>query len=187
VVNQIEDSIRQIEDKVEKPTERQQITREIPQPEKQRPIRLGDKVNLRTLGKEGVVSSLGAEQAEIMIGNLRVRVDLYDLELVSGQPQEKPLQQIQLKEVDFATPSPGVELSLRGLTVEEALEKLEHYLDRAYIAGLPYARIVHGKGTGKLRDAVRQLVKTHPYVDRFEAGSRAEGGDGVTIVFLAKS
>ncbi|HAY84482.1 MAG TPA: hypothetical protein DCY42_06050, partial [Chloroflexi bacterium] len=187
VVDRIEETVRQIETTVEKPAQRQQVSREIPQAAKTRPIRLGDKVKLRTLGKEGIVSSLGEEQAEIMIGNLRVRVDLYDLELIGGQAQEKPVQPVHLKPVDFSTPSPGVELSLRGLTVDEAVEKLEHYLDRAYISGLPYARIVHGKGTGKLRDAVRQMVRTHPYVERFEAGGRSEGGDGVTIVFLVKS
>ena len=58
-----------------------------------RPIRLGDKVLLRTLGKEGVVTSLGEDQAEIMIGNLRIRVELYDLDLIGGQVQERPKQE----------------------------------------------------------------------------------------------
>lgn len=186
VVDEVEETVRQVESRVEKPTERQQVARELPRAARQRPIRLGDKVKLRTLGKEGVVSTLGEEQAEIMIGNLRVRVDLYDLELVGGETQEKPKNQAQTETVSFSAPSPGVELSLRGMTVDEALEKLEHYLDRAYLSGLPYARIVHGKGTGKLRDAVRQMVRTHPYVDRFEAGGRSEGGDGVTVVFMVK-
>ena len=186
VINELEDSVRQIETKAEKPTERQHVSREIPQAVEKRPIRLGDRVKLRTLGKEGIVSTLGEEQAEIMIGNLRVRVDLYDLDLIGAQTQEKPKQQVQAETVKFSAPSPGVELSLRGFTVDEALEKLDHYLDRAYISGLPYARIVHGKGTGKLREAVRRMVKNHPYVERFEAGGRNEGGDGVTIVFLIK-
>jgi DNA mismatch repair protein MutS2 len=121
-----------------------------------------------------------------MVGNLRIRVDLYDLELVGGQSQEKPQKEIMTEAMEFKTPSPGVELSLRGYTVDEALEKLDHYLDRAYISGLPYARIVHGKGTGKLRDAVRREVRNHPYVERFEPGRPNEGGDGVTVVFLLK-
>jgi len=186
VVDEVEETIREVEAQVEKPAERHQVVRELPQAVAQRPIRLGDKVKLRTLGKEGVVSSLGEEQAEIMIGNLRVRVDLYDLDLISGEPQEKPKKHVPTEAVSFSAPSPGVELSLRGLTVDEAIEKLEHYLDRAYLSGLPYARIVHGKGTGKLRDAVRQMVRNHPYVERFEAGGRSEGGDGVTVVFMAK-
>jgi DNA mismatch repair protein MutS2 len=185
VVDRIEEQVHVLEDKIEQPSPRQQVTRDLPAT-LNRPIRLGDKVRLRTLGKEGVVSTLGEDQAEIMVGNLRVRVDLYDLELVGGQVQEKARKEVHTEAAGFSTPSPGVELSLRGLTVDEALEKLEHYLDRAYISGLPYARIVHGKGTGKLRDAVRRVVQQHPYVDRFEAGGPKEGGDGVTVVFLVK-
>ena len=124
-----------------------------------------------------------------MIGNLRMRVDLDDLELVKHkavkeQPQKN--QGIRTGAEGFKVASPGVELSLRGMTVDEALDRLEHYLDRAYLAGLPYVRIVHGKGTGKLRDAVRQEMSTHPYIQRFESGKRNEGGDGVTVGFLVK-
>jgi DNA mismatch repair protein MutS2 len=119
---------------------------------------------------------------------LRVRVDLYDLDLLGGQPQEKPKREdIREPATNFSVASPGVELSLRGFTVDEALEKLDGYLDRAFVAGLPYVRIVHGKGTGKLRDAVRRELRKHPHIQRFEAGGHSEGGDGVTIAFLAKS
>ncbi|MGD2027076.1 MAG: endonuclease MutS2 [Anaerolineales bacterium] len=185
VVDEVEETVRELETQTETPAERKKVAQEAPAAP-QRPIRLGDKVKLHSLGKEGVVSSLGEEQAEIMVGNLRIRVDLYDLELVGGQSQEKPQKEIMTEAMEFKTPSPGVELSLRGYTVDEALEKLDHYLDRAYISGLPYARIVHGKGTGKLRDAVRREVRNHPYVERFEPGRPNEGGDGVTVVFLLK-
>ena len=83
--------------------------------------------------------------------------------------------------------SPGVELPLRGLTVDEALERLDSYLDQAFMAGLPYVRIVHGKGTGKLRDAVRRELKGHSHIQRFEKGGIGEGGDGVTVAFMAKT
>jgi DNA mismatch repair protein MutS2 len=187
VVDQTEEELEVLEDKIEAPAERKQVTRELPQT-LDRAIRLGDKVRLRTLGKEGVVSSLGEEQAEIMIGNLRVRVDLYDLDLVGGKIEEKPKkkQAVRSEASTYKVASPGVELGLRGMTVDEALDKLEHYLDRAYLSGLPYVRIVHGKGTGKLRDAVRKAMTTHPYVDRFEPGKGNEGGDGVTIAFMVK-
>jgi DNA mismatch repair protein MutS2 len=185
VVDEVEETVRELETQTVTPAERKKVAQEAPAAP-QRPIRLGDKVKLHSLGKEGVVSSLGEEQAEIMVGNLRIRVDLYDLELVGGQSQEKPQKEIMTEAMEFKTPSPGVELSLRGYTVDEALEKLDHYLDRAYISGLPYARIVHGKGTGKLRDAVRREVRNHPYVERFEPGRPNEGGDGVTVVFLLK-
>jgi DNA mismatch repair protein MutS2 len=66
--------------------------------------------------------------------------------------------------------------------VDEALENLGFYLDRAFLAGLPWARIIHGMGTGKLRSAVRNTLKNHPQVNKFESGKENEGGDGVTVV-----
>ena len=186
VVDEVEETVKKLEKKVEAPKQRKPVTREVPTVI-DRPIRLGDKVKLRTLGKEGVVSSLGEEQAEIMVGNLRVRVDLYDLELLGGKPQEKQRVEVRTDTSNFQVPSPGVELSLRGYAVDEALEKLERYLDRAFVSGLPYVRIVHGKGTGKLRDAVRRELKSHPHISRFESGAYNEGGDGVTVAFLKKA
>ncbi len=151
-----------------------------------RAIRLGDRVTLRSLGRDGVVNALSEDEAEIMIGNLRIRVELYDLDLVDSQPAKKesavPLDIIARPNA----PSPGVELSLRGQTVDEALEALDRYLDSAYLAGLPYVRIVHGKGTGKLREAVRRELKGHPHVERAEGGGPTEGGDGVTVAHLRR-
>jgi DNA mismatch repair protein MutS2 len=66
------------------------------------------------------------------------------------------------------TKSPGLELNLRGKLVEDGLEELERYLERAYSAGLLFVRIVHGKGTGRMRDAVRNALKSSPYVASFE-------------------
>lgn len=183
VLEKVENKIEEIEAGVEQPLERQQRTKEVA-PALKRPIKLGDRVKLRTLGKEGVVTSLGEEEAEIQIGNLRVRVELYDLVLVGGQAQEKDTKVEAAPRGDYRTASPGAELNLRGMAVDEALEAMDRYLDRAFMAGLPFARIVHGKGTGKLRDAVRQELKGHPHVKRFEEGGPSEGGDGITVVFL---
>ena len=74
------------------------------------------------------------------------------------------------------------EIDLRGMTVDEMVPVLEKYLDDAYLAGLPYARIIHGKGTGVLRRAVRDLLREHPLVASYRPGEPNEGGDGVTIV-----
>jgi DNA mismatch repair protein MutS2 len=57
-------------------------------------------------------------------------------------------------------------------------------LEKAYLAGLPYVRIIHGKGTGRLRESVREALGSNPHVARYESGSQAEGGDGVTIGHL---
>jgi DNA mismatch repair protein MutS2 len=68
--------------------------------------------------------------------------------------------------------------------VNEGLDELDHYLERAYLVRLPYVRIIHGKGTGRLRESVREALKSNPHVERFESGGRTEGGDGVTVAHL---
>ena len=80
--------------------------------------------------------------------------------------------------------SPGIELDLRGKRADEALDTLEQYLDAAYVSRLPYVRIIHGKGTGKLRSVVREALKDHPHVKGFQKGGENEGGDGVTVAKL---
>ena len=184
VIHQVEEQIKEVEEALKTPDERQRVTADILQP-LTRAIRLGDKVRLRTLGKDGIVTSLSKDQAEIQIGNLRVRVELYDLDLVGGQAEEKVSSE-ESEVSAFQVESPGVELSLRGMTVDEAIEALENYLDRAFVAGLPFVRIVHGKGTGKLRTAVRKELKKNTQIERFEAGGPTEGGDGVTVAFLMR-
>ena len=84
-----------------------------------------------------------------------------------------------------STSSPGIEISLRGQLVEDGLDQLEGYLEKAYGAGLPFVRIVHGKGTGRMREAVRTALKDNPYVKSFEEAPENEGGAGVTIAILA--
>ena len=79
----------------------------------------------------------------------------------------------------------GSELRLRRLRGDEALPKLDHYLNDAFMAGLPSVRIVHGKGTGVLRQAVHEVLAEHPLVKSFRPGGYGEGDVGVTIVELA--
>jgi DNA mismatch repair protein MutS2 len=77
-----------------------------------------------------------------------------------------------------------MEISLRGKLVEDGLDELERYLEKAYASGLPFVRIVHGKGTGRLREAVRAALKTSPLVSSFEEAPDNEGGAGVTIAHM---
>ncbi|MBN1230736.1 MAG: endonuclease MutS2 [Anaerolineales bacterium] len=149
-------------------------------------LKLGSKVRVRTLNQMGVVSSIGEEEVEVQIGVLRVKARPSDLEMKSGEPVvEAPKQESGVTGLKtFSHASPGVEVSLRGMRVDEALDVLDRHLEAAYLARLPYVRIVHGKGTGKLREAVQDALKNHSYLQRFEAGGEKEGGDGVTIAFL---
>jgi DNA mismatch repair protein MutS2 len=190
-LREVEDKAADLEESVEKPVERRLTPAAISQ---RRPVKLGDKVRLRTLNVQGVVTSLSEEEAEVQVGMLRVRTRLSDLEAPGGNlaPQEeKASQQIPAARsgdrpaaIKIA-PSPGIELDLRGKRAEEALDALERYLDAAYLSGLPFVRIIHGKGTGKLRVAVREALTEHPHVKSFESGGDKEGGDGVTVAKMA--
>ena len=80
-----------------------------------------------------------------------------------------------------AETTPG-EIHLRRLTVDDALLKLDKYLNDAFMAGLPQVRVVHGKGTGALRHAIRAQLGKHPLVKSYRSGEYGEGGSGVTIV-----
>jgi DNA mismatch repair protein MutS2 len=81
--------------------------------------------------------------------------------------------------------TPPNEVYLRRLTIDEALLKLDQYLHDAFMAGLYRVRVVHGKGTGTLRQAVRDELARHPLVNSYRPGEYGEGGEGVTIVELA--
>jgi len=85
-----------------------------------------------------------------------------------------------------ATITPINEVHLRRLTIDEALIKLDRYLNDAFMAGLPQVRIIHGKGTGTLRQAVREQLVKHPLVKSYRPAGYGEGGAGVTIVELAQ-
>ena len=79
-----------------------------------------------------------------------------------------------------------MELDLRGQSAEDALAQLDDYLDRAYLAGMPFVRIIHGKGTGKLRQEVRAALRGHPHVSAWASGQESEGGDGVTVAKISQ-
>jgi len=78
------------------------------------------------------------------------------------------------------------EVHLRRLTIDEALPKLDQYLNDAFMAGLYQVRVIHGKGTGTLRQVVRKQLAKHPLVQSYRPGEYGEGGAGVTIVELAR-
>jgi DNA mismatch repair protein MutS2 len=165
-----------------------------------RALRLGDKVRLPALNIQGVLTSMGEEEAEVQVGMLRIRSRLAELVLAGGEGSQQPgAADGRLPTArDLARPSkprflesyapesPGIELDLRGQRADDALDALERYLDSAYLAGLPWVRIIHGKGTGKLRLAVREALNQHPHVKSFESGGDKEGGDGVTVAKLAE-
>jgi len=145
-------------------------------------LQAGDAVWVESLQQTGQLLSLDGDEAEVQVGAFRARVPVVELEKRPAPSQVSGRDKVK---VDLAPrPLPRVELNLRGQRVEEALTELDKYLDDAYLAALPYARIVHGKGTGALREAVREALADHPLVASFRPGELNEGGEGVTVVKL---
>lgn len=79
-----------------------------------------------------------------------------------------------------------MELDLRGQRAEDALLALETYLESSYLSGMPFVRIIHGKGTGRLREVIRDGLRQSEHVTRFESGGETEGGDGVTVAHISQ-
>jgi DNA mismatch repair protein MutS2 len=143
-------------------------------------VRVGDYVWVARLSQRGQVIALDASGADVQVGNFRVRLKADELREKIGAPEipvAPVVSTVSVPEVE----SPGIEVSLRGMRADDALDTLEKYLDRAYLAGLPYVRIIHGKGTGTLRKLARDALRRHPLVADVREAQQHEGGEGVTI------
>ena len=183
-LKQVEAEIEEIEEKVEEPVERRPRTadRRPSSATVHRPLSLGDRVTVSTLNAEGVVTALGESDAEVRVGSLRIRAKLSDLQ--RKQTVDDGPQTVEMRTVHRSpsiVSSPGLELDLRGQISDDALDMLDRYLDQAFSAGLPFVRIIHGKGTGKLRQVVRDALRQNSHVTSFEEGGPKEGGEGVTV------
>jgi DNA mismatch repair protein MutS2 len=138
-------------------------------------------VRHRRLGWNGRLERLDGDRAEVLVGGKRVRCVAGDLAGTTAAPVVATPRAARSRGDE--SPAPG-ELMLLGLTVEEALEAVDDYLDRALRSALREARLVHGHGTGRLRDAIRQHLRHHPAVASFRSGEPKEGGNGATVVAL---
>ncbi|MEI8333647.1 MAG: Smr/MutS family protein, partial [Chloroflexota bacterium] len=158
--------------------------------------RVGMRARSRSRGWEGRLAALdrGGRRATLEVGGLRVTAEVDDLvPAMSAGDEARPARGLRPgEESSGSIPALRLErartvassLDMRGARVDEALELLGRYLDDASLAGLPRATIVHGLGTGALRDAVRGQLAGHPLVRSWRPGGRGEGGDGATVVEL---
>ena len=202
-LHKIEEKVEAVEEEIQKPVRRRKSTiksqtSKVEGRTSQGPLKVGEKVVLKRLGNEGTILSMDEDEAEIQAGSLRMRVPLDELKRKNEEPSAirdqqsarkrstDPQSQVANHKSSIALPfSPGIELDLRGQRAEDALEMLDRYLEKATMAGLPFVRIIHGKGTGKLRQEVRAALKGHPNVTSYEEGGDKEGGAGVTVAKLA--
>ena len=190
IVEDVQSKLEIIEKKIEKTP----LPASVVQPDPELILKPGVKVRLRTLKMEGVISAVYTEDVEVRVGNLRVRVKPADIAPASTSIIEPPIRTpapiaTAAARKTAATPfrpTPGMELDLRGMRAEDALDKLDSYLVEAYGSGMPFARIIHGKGTGRLRQVIREALKNSEYVSTYEEGGEKEGGEGVTIAHFSE-
>ncbi|EAG3566816.1 endonuclease MutS2 [Listeria monocytogenes] len=158
------------------------INKTIPQAPKQKPhvFQEGDNVRVLSLGQKGtLLNKISDKEWNVQIGIIKMKIKTADLEYI--QP-EKPKKQRIITSVHSSDSPAKSELDLRGERYEDALQKVDKYLDEALLAGYPQVAIIHGKGTGALRTGVTEYLKNHRMVKSIRFGAAAEGGNGVTIV-----
>jgi DNA mismatch repair protein MutS2 len=148
------------------------------------PVSVGDTVWIPSLNLLGEVLS-GPDQQNVLdvqLGSFKTKVMAGEVEKrAAARRKEAPRQQIALA----PSPETSLQLDLRGWRAEDVEPALDRYLNDAYLAGMPFVRIVHGKGTGVLRQVVREIVARHSLVKSSRNGEAGEGGDGVTVVILS--
>ena len=149
-------------------------------------LRIGDAVHVIGLGLNGTVSTLPNAKGDLFVqmGILRSQVNLKDIEVLEEEPitppEYKKTQSGKIKMSKSANIHPDI--NLIGKTVDEALMDLDKYLDDAYLAHLPQVTVIHGRGTGALKNAIHSHLKKLKYVKSYRVGGFGEGDHGVTIV-----
>jgi DNA mismatch repair protein MutS2 len=147
-----------------------------------REIKVGMKVLVKSLNQVGRVEKIEGKKAKVLIGSMRVNEKLENLRIVAEEKSEKSRSRETF--LRFETENRSAELNLIGKTTFEIEDEIDKFLDKAYISGFRRVRIIHGIGTGALKQAVRKFLKDHPHVERFTPAAQDQGGDGATIVEL---
>jgi DNA mismatch repair protein MutS2 len=153
------------------------------------PLTPGARVVANHLGVNGELMAISGDTATVRSGSMTVRVPVVALRLAEGDRQRRERSTTgwgvaATGNGGSRAGAPNPELLLLGRTTDEARDMVEQYLDDAFMAGLPTVRLVHGKGTGALRKAVRDLLAAHPLVESYRDGEPAEGGAGATVAAL---
>ncbi len=177
----VQEAKKQVEEKGEEVEEKlEQANRDVRI--KMADIEEGDMVYLPSFKKHGLILQKLEDKGKIVVqvGGIRATVSLDVIEKAKALHEESKRQATgSLFEEEVS-----MKLDLHGCRVEEAIGTLDKYLDSAYLVGLPFVYIVHGKGTGALRNAIVEYLRKHPHVSNFYTGKPEEGGIGATIVYL---
>lgn len=144
-------------------------------------LKVGDEVKVTSYGQRGeLIKSLGKGQWQVQMGILKMAIDESDIEVLqtSNAPAKRVVHTVQSNQQAHVSP----QLDLRGKRYEEALAEVDQYLDAAILANYPQVTIVHGKGTGALRQGIVNYLQNHRSVKSFGFAPNNQGGNGATIV-----
>lgn len=154
-----------------------------------RPFEVGDRVLVRSVGLAGEIVAVDEEEqaADVQLGGFRVRAELRELRREKLSPEEERRARYRTPTTVSTPAAPDVSLNfdMRGWRVSEVQDRLDRYINDAYLAGLPQVRLIHGKGTGALRQVVRDVLQGHPLIKTFGSAGQ-DGGDGVTVATLVE-
>lgn len=144
-------------------------------------------VYIISLNQNGTVLSTPNKDniIQVQVGPMKINADISDITILAKQESKKEITTKKAKN-DFKSKNVSTEINVIGLTVDEAIPLVDKYLDDVYLSSIKSVRIVHGKGTGKLREGIHKFLRKQPHVKSFRLGTFGEGEMGVTIVELKK-
>ena len=179
----LEEEIRKLNTQ-SKPTDRHKLLKEVESMKPEvivEPIHEKDRVRINKSSQVGIVEKIEKDIAFVSVGALSLQVKLKDLTKIGTTKTNKPKRKVQSHRID-AAPSVSFECNVIGMRVAEALPVVEKYLDDCILRRMHSCRIVHGVGSGKLREAIHAMLRRHKQVESFALASLAEGGAGATRV-----
>src|SRR6266852_224334 len=151
----------------------------------------GDTVKLKSMGRAAIVKKkVGDNHFDVEIGSMKMRIAREDIAEVQARASDSPVQAARARGItvslqnEISGLNTPTEINVIGRTVDEATSEVEKFVDRAFLAGMPQVRIVHGSGMGILRKALRQYLQKHPHVESVTEPPTNEGGGGATVVGL---
>ena len=152
-----------------------------------RPFKRGDNVAIVDINKKGILASDPDSSGMVFVqsGIMKTKISVKKLRLIEPEKVTYQNKKISAKGVKSKMErSSSLELDIRGHAVDEGIHEVDMFIDNAVLSGISMVTIIHGKGTGVLRQGIQKHLKSHPSVKSFRAGLFGEGEDGVTIVEL---
>ncbi|MGI5851514.1 MAG: Smr/MutS family protein, partial [Caldicoprobacterales bacterium] len=146
-------------------------------------LKPGESVYIPNLDQTGQVLGISdqGDEVQVQVGIMKINVHISNLRRTQRESKDKKSLS---RSVAMKNKSISMELDLKGYDLESALVEVDKYLDNAFLSGLKEVVVIHGKGTGVLRNGIHQYLRNHPHVDSFRLGKFGEGESGVTVVLL---